>query len=579
MIDKDLLRLLGKDRKYLFQATPFMVLVLLSNIAINFCIVSFLYLFSIDALGWSYLLPAILLPSAVILRFLFGFLGERAKERIGREVRKKIRRKAYDKILRLGKSESKSLSLSGMTQVTVEGIEQLDLHYSSYLPRFFYAMIAPVILFLVLAFVSFRASLVLLCLVPLIPISIILFSRYAKRIFAKYWGQYISMGDDFLDALQGFRELKIFDADSRQEGKIKESSESFRRITMKVLVMQLFSTTIMDFIAYAGAGLGILMAILDMQGQTITAFACLFVILEAVEFFLPMRAFGSAFHVVMNGLSAGKKILDLLSEEEYGWGGESLQGKDMELSHVSFSYDGKKTILDDVSLVLERGKMTSLVGKSGCGKSTVVALLLGQIRPTSGKVLLSGKDIHDGQRESLYRQIAVVSPETYLFHESIRDNFLMARKDISEEAIVESIKSVRLSDLLERKGGLDYVLREEAGDLSGGERQRLALAIALLADRDIYLFDEATSNIDSNSERIIMERIVSLKEKGKTILLISHRLSNVVYSDRIYFLKDGRITEEGTHSVLMEQEGEYASLYRTQKRLSEGPLSLGEVQA
>lgn len=579
MIDKDLLRLLGKDRYLLFETTGAMLIVLLSNIAISFSLCFFLYLLLEGNLSEGYVLPLVLLVVALPIRFLFAYWRDLVKERLGRNVRKRIRTMAYDKILAIGESESRTLSLSGLTQVTMEGVEQLDLYYSSYLPQFFYALLAPVVLFLVLVFVSWRASLVLLCLVPLIPMSIVLFSKYAKRIFAKYWGKYISMGDSFLDSIQGLKELKVFDADGRQEEKIRQSSEEFRKVTMKVLVMQLFSTTIMDLIAYGGVGLGIAMAILDMEAGTILPIAALFVVLEAVEFFLPMRAFGSAFHVAMNGLSAGKKILALLGEKEEEWGKAECENGDLVLEQVTFSYDGKKDILQDVDLTIGKGRTTAIVGQSGSGKSTIVKLLLGERKPQKGRILLGGKDIRTLSRESLYDKIALVSTDSYLFHESIRDNFHMAKKNLSDEEIVSMLRKVRLDSFLERHGGLDYVLTEDSRNVSGGEKQRLALAIALLSDKAIYLFDEATSNIDVESERIIMEQVLELKRKGKAVLLISHRLENVVPSDTILFLKDGRILEEGTHGSLMEKDGVYAHLYRKQKDLEEGHLRLLEERA
>jgi ABC-type transport system involved in cytochrome bd biosynthesis fused ATPase/permease subunit len=516
-----------------------------------------------------FLLPLAISLAGIVVRYAASRLVGDLKETLGRRVKKDLREKVYNKIIKLGVRSTDGMSMAGLTQVAMEGIEQLDLYYSSYLPQFFYAMLAPVILFFITVWIDWRAALVLLACVPLIPASIVAVSKYAKRIFAKYWDKYTSMGDSFLDSVQGLKELKIFNADGAQHIKMNETSEEFRRITMKVLVMQLASTTVMDLVAYGGAGAGIAVAVLGAAHGVLSPFAALFLILVAVDFFLPLRAFGSAFHVAMNGASAGGKILSLLDQPDPVWGDEVAADTEIKLKNVTFSYDGSRDVLKNVSMTFPKTGMTSIVGESGCGKSTVVNMLFGAFRPSSGRVTVGGRTIERLSRESYYSRLAVVSYNTYIFNETVRENFKLANKSVTDGEIYRALDKVNLADFISANGGLDKVITEDAANISGGQRQRLALAINLVADKDIYVFDEATSNIDIDSEAIIMANIKELSA-SKAVILISHRLANVVSSDLIYYMESGEVRERGTHDGLIKKNGGYARLYNAQRELEEG---------
>lgn len=458
------------------------------------------------------------------------------------------------------------------------GIEQLDLYYSSYLPQFFYAMLSPLLLFGICVFINWRVAAVLLACVPLIPVSIVAVSRFAKRIFAKYWGKYTAMGDVFLDSVQGLKELKLFRADARRQAYMNENAEEFRKITMKVLVMQLASVTIMDLVAFGGAGIGAALAVAGTQNGGGIA-AALFLVLVAAEFFLPLRAFGSAFHVAMNGVSAGRMMLTLLEEPEPAWGEAQPCGGRLELEDVHFSYAPGRETLHGVSVVFPDRGMTAIVGESGCGKTTAAKLLTGALRPGSGRVLLDGKPVESLDRQAYYASLAHVSCETFLFHDTIRANFLLANPHAAEEEMWRALALVRLDGLVRERGGLDFVLNEDAADISGGQKQRLALAVNLTAPKRIYIFDEATGNIDAESEGIIMEVIRSLSTfAGVTV--ITHRLANVAAADSILYMEDGRICEQGDHASLMARGGHYAALFCAQRELEQGYLELiKEAQA
>ena len=578
MIDKNLLRLLGDNKKYIFYTVGLMVLGLFANggITASICWAINLAIHYDAYRGGTtiFLRPAVCAGICIIVRYTASRLVGDLKDTLGRKAKKDLRERVYNKIVKLGVRSTDGMSMAGLTQVSMEGVEQLDLYYSSYIPQFFYAMLAPFILFGITVWIEWRVAVVLLCCVPLIPVSIIAVSKYAKKIFATYWGKYTSMGDSFLDSVQGLKELKIFKADEAQHRKMNETSEEFRKITMKVLVMQLASTTIMDLVAYGGAGIGIAMAILSVIKWELAPIAALFLILVAVDFFLPLRAFGSAFHVAMNGASAGKKILSLLEQPDPVWGEEIVTDTEIKVENVTFSYDGKRDVLKNVSMTFPKTGMTAIVGESGCGKSTVVNMLFGAFRPKSGAVTVGGKALESLSRESYYSHLAVVSYNTYIFNETVRANFMLANKAVTDEEIYVALEKVNLADFIRENGGLDKVITEDAANISGGQKQRLALAVNLVAHKDIYVFDEATSNIDIESEAIIMANIKALSRE-KAVIVISHRLANITPADLIYYMESGELKESGTHSELMERNSGYAKLYTTQKNLEEGYAEVG----
>ena len=569
MFDKELLRLIGPNRKYVVYTVLLMVLGMLANIGITASVCFTVALLIDGAQPLAYVWPAVALAAAIAVRYVASRCTGSLKDLLGRKVKKDLRERTYDKILKLGVRSTDGMSMAGLTQVSMEGIEQLDLYYSTYLPQFFFSMLAPVILFCICVGIDWRTSLVLLACVPLIPLSIVAVSKYAKKIFAKYWGKYTSMGDAFLDSVQGLKELKIFKADAARHVKMNESAEDFRKITMKVLVMQLASTTIMDLVAYGGAGAGIALSVVGLMDGWLAPASALFLILVAVEFFLPLRSLGSAFHVAMNGASAGRKIISLLSVPDPVWGEKQVQGTELKLNGATFSYDGKRDVLKNVSMTFPAKGMTAIVGESGCGKSTVVNMLVGAYRPKAGSVTVGGLSLESVTGQSYYARLASVSYNTYIFNDSVRANFELAKKDVTDEEIRAALEKVNLWEFIKENGGLDKVITEDANNVSGGQKQRLALAVNLVADKDIYVFDEATSNIDIESEAVIMENVKEMSRE-KSVIVISHRLANVVPADNIYYMEEGQVKESGSHAQLMQAGGGYAKLFEAQKRLEEG---------
>ena len=586
MFDKELLRLIGPNRKYVVYTVLLMVLGMLANIGITASVCFTVALLIDGAQPLAYVWPAVALAAAIAVRYVASRCTGSLKDLLGRKVKKDLRERTYDKILKLGVRSTDGMSMAGLTQVSMEGIEQLDLYYSTYLPQFFFSMLAPVILFCICVGIDWRTSLVLLACVPLIPLSIVAVSKYAKKIFAKYWGKYTSMGDAFLDSVQGLKELKIFKADAARHVKMNQSAEDFRKITMKVLVMQLASTTIMDLVAYGGAGAGIALSVVGLMNGWLAPASALFLILVAVEFFLPLRSLGSAFHVAMNGASAGRKIISLLNVSDPVWGEKQVQGTELKLNGVTFSYDGKRDVLKNVSMTFPAKGMTAIVGESGCGKSTVVNMLVGAYRPKAGSVTVGGLPLESVTRQSYYARLASVSYNTYIFNDTVRANFELAKKDVTDEEIRAALEKVNLWEFIKENGGLDKVITEDANNVSGGQKQRLALAVNLVADKDIYVFDEATSNIDIESEAVIMENVKEMS-RSKCVVVISHRLANVVPADNIYYMEEGQVKESGSHEALMQAGGGYAKLYTAQKQLEEGykefagadGASAGEVRA
>lgn len=573
MIHKRLISTVSHTRKYIAANVAVQWVSLWANIILLQMVTWFLgELFYGRAEKRTFLIVALHAIGAIFVRMVCFVLSSRMSFLSSKSVKQVLREKIYGKLLRLGVSYKENVRSSEVVQVAVEGVDQLETYFGSYLPQFFYAVLAPVTLFLVLLPVSWVSAVVLLCCVPLIPISIAAVQTWAKKLLSKYWGQYTALGDTFLENLQGLTTLKIYQADERRQEEMNREAENFRKITMKVLTMQLNSITIMDLMAYGGAALGGILAVRQFLNGEILLSECLFIILLAADFFLPMRLLGSFFHIAMNGMAASDKIFKLLDLPEPVKGTKEIsQESGLCCRDLTFAYEKERPILKQISLSAKKGDFVAIVGESGCGKSTLASIFTGKNRNYQGEVLFGGAQgvpLAEISEESLLEQITYVGHAGYLFRGTVRENLLLAKPDGTDEEFWQVLEQMKLADFLRSEQGLDTMLAEKGSNFSGGQCQRLVMARALLHDSAVYIFDEATSNIDAESENDIMEQIYQMKGK-KTVLLISHRLANVTAADKIYVLEQGKIADQGNHETLITQNGSYAKLWNTQQKLED----------
>ncbi|MEG0295538.1 MAG: ABC transporter ATP-binding protein/permease [Clostridium sp.] len=522
--------------------------------------------------GISLLTAMIIIIILLGIRYYCNYLYGKFSYLASANARVKLRELIYAKLLKLGMNYNDKVSTSSVVQVTVEGVEALEVYFGKYLPQFFYAMLAPITLFVFISFISFKTAIVFMLCVPLIPMSIIAIMKIAKKILKEYWGNYANLGDVFLDNLQGLTTLKVFNRDKDKHEKMNVQAEKFRVVTMKVLSMQLNSINVMDLIAFGGAALGTIIALVQFKNGEVQIGSLLIIILLSSEFFIPLRLLGSFFHIAMNGMAASDIIFKLLDmEERTGTNEEKVDNVNKEvtvkLELVDFSYDSERKVLENINMEITSGGLVAIVGESGSGKSTIASLILNKYEVTSGCVTVNEKNINEISIDKLYEKISLISTNSYILNGTILDNLLLANNRATEDEIENALKVARLYEFVkESKDGLKTNVGEGGNSLSGGQRQRLALARAILANREMIVFDEATSNIDVESEEDIWEAIYELS-KEKTILVISHRLANVKDAKTIYVMNQGKIVEEGTHEELLTNKNEYFKMINKQREL------------
>ena len=540
MINKRLVRLLSDGKKYIYGNIFFQWINLIANIVAIFLISGFIsdtYYGNVTDAKLVRLI--VILAIAVLTRVICNVASSKMSYLSSKKVKQVLRHKIMEKMLTLGSSYNEKVRTSEVVQVSVEGVEQIETYFGLYLPQLFYSLLAPLTLFAVIVFMSFTPAIVLLLCVPLIPISIAAVQTFAKKLLARYWGRYTGLGDTFLENLQGLTTLKIYQADEYKNKKMNDEAEEFRKITMKVLTMQLNSITIMDLVAYGGAALGIILTVRQFVAGNIRLEQAIAIILLSADFFIPMRQLGSFFHIAMNGMAAIDKIFKILDLEVPEEKTKSLPEKgSIMVENLSFSYDESHNVLNNISIEIADRGMVSLVGASGSGKSTMASLLMKRSKNYSGKIYVGETDFSEISEKSVMENITYISHSSYIFKGSVRDNLLMAKADARDEELWDVLKKTNLADFFEADNGLDFEIAEAGGNLSGGQKQRLALARGLLHDSRFYIFDESTSNIDVESEEVILEQIKELA-KHKGVLMISHRLANVVSSDKIFVLEKG----------------------------------------
>lgn len=573
MMDKRLLALVPEAMHHVLATVAWQWVGLLGNAAVVWVIAR-----TLAALAVGGTVPAsalAILSSGIVARAISARLASRESFIASQGVKKTLRRRIYEKLLALGPDYVEAVPTAEVVQLSVEGCEQLEAYFGQYLPQLFYAVLAPATLFFMVAPVCLPAAVVLLLCVPLIPVTIVAVQKVAKRILGDYWDQYAELGDSFLENLQGLTTLKIYQADAARHEAMNAEAERFRVVTMKVLSMQLNSIIVMDIVALGGAVAGMAVALTFAAAGAVDLFGCLFIILISADFFLPMRQLGSYFHVAMNGIAASEKIFRLLGLPDPA--PRPLlpeRGDHFSMGRVSFSYEEGRRVLDKVDIDVPSVGLTAIVGESGSGKSTVAALLSGCYDGYEGNVFLGGKQVRDIDRAALARYVTVVGLQARLFAGTVADNLRMAAPDATDEELWQALELARLADFLREQDGLATRLAENAANLSGGQRQRLSLARAILHNSPVYIFDEATSNVDVESEQDIMDAICGLA-RYKAVVVISHRLVNAVPARRIYALDHGVLAGAGTHEELLAGCAEYRALWDAQAELEK--LSAGDA--
>lgn len=562
MFNKKLFNELKSEKLQILKLLIIKILQMTTNVAMIFLIgKSIEALISSSFSGSKFILFMLLIIGLnIFLIKIEASISYKASYRIKNNLRERLMNKVFSFKMEYGSK----VSISEVINLGVEGIEQLNLFYSALLPQLLFSLIGPLILFCILSFLNFQIAIIMLLLIPLIPLAIMMVQKLAKKVVKTYWKSYTNLSEVFIDFLYGLTSLEVFNADEDYNDLLNEKAEDFRVKTMKLLMVQLNNITVLDLISYAGSALGIILSIYYYSKGQLSIFAAFSFILLSQEFFLPLRRLGALFHVAMNGITAANSLFEILDLESIEDFKNLIQDEkvDVEVKNLSFSY-GEKEILKDLNMKIKSNKITAIVGESGCGKSTLAKLVGGFERNYDGEILYNG--LSEISNDSLNENIMLVDNNPYFFKESLRYNLKMANKNADDDKLIEVLEEVGLYSYFKNIGGLDSILESAGNNLSGGQKQRLAIGRALLKEPKILILDESISNIDKESEDLILNLIQKLKEK-MTIILITHRLNTVLQADYIYYLDNKKVAEEGSFEEISKGEL-FSGIYRYQKEL------------
>ena len=562
MFNKKLFNELKSEKIQILKLLLIKILQMTTNVAMIFLIgKSIEALISSSFSGSKFILFMILIIGLnIFLIKIEASISYKASYRIKNNLRERLMKKVFSFKMEYGSK----VSISEVINLGVEGIEQLNLFYSALLPQLLFSLIGPLILFCILSFLNFKIAIIMLLLIPLIPLAIMMVQKLAKKVVKTYWKSYTNLSEVFIDFLYGLTSLEVFNADEDYNDLLNEKAEDFRVKTMKLLMMQLNNITVLDLISYAGSALGIILSIYYYSKGQLSIFAAFSFILLSQEFFLPLRRLGALFHVAMNGITAANSLFEILEIESIEDFKNLIQDEkvDVEVKNLNFSY-GEKEILKDLNMKIKSNKITAIVGESGCGKSTLAKLVGGFEKNYDGEILYNG--LSEISNDSLNENIMLVDNNPYFFKESLRYNLKMANKNADDDKLRKVLEEVGLYSYFKNTGGLDSILESAGNNLSGGQKQRLAIGRVLLKEPKILILDESISNIDKESEDLILNLIQKLKEK-MTIILITHRLNTVLQADYIYYLDNKKVAEEGSFEEISKGEL-FSGIYRYQREL------------
>ena len=562
MFNKKLLNELKSEKIQILKLLLIKIIQMTANVAMIFLMgKSIEALISSSFSGSKFILFMILIIGLnIFLIKIEASISYKASYRIKNTLRKRLMKKVFSFKMEYGSK----ISISEVINLGVEGIEQLNLFYSALLPQLLFSLIGPLILFFILSFLNFKIAIIMLLLIPLIPIAIMMVQKLAKKVVKTYWKSYTNLSEVFIDFLYGLTSLEVFNADEDYNDLLNAKAEDFRVKTMKLLMMQLNNITVLDLISYVGSALGIILSIYYYSKGQLSVFAAFSFILLSQEFFLPLRRLGALFHVAMNGITAANSLFEILEIESIEDFKDVLKDEevDLEVRNLNFSY-GEKEILKDLNMKIKSNKITAIVGESGCGKSTLAKLVGGLERNYDGEILYNG--LSEISNDSLNENIMLVDNNPYFFRESLRYNLKIANKNADDDKLIEVLEEVGLYSYFKNVGSLDSILESAGNNLSGGQKQRLAIGRVLLKEPKILILDESISNIDKESEDLILNLIQKLKEK-MTIILITHRLNTVLHADYIYYLDNKKVAEEGSFEEISKGEL-FSGIYRYQREL------------
>ena len=505
-----------------------------------------------------------------ILIFVFQLIQGELEYRAQAAARSSIRQKLFTKTMSLDAGYIEKIGPNSAITSAVDGVEQMQVYFSVYLPSLIFSVIAPVYLFTKIYPSSFFIACILLVVsFVLLPLHNV-FRYRIEKLRKSYWKSLEDMTGYYLDSIRGLSTLKLFDQSDKHAEVLGEKADYLNRQINEFMKVNFTSFLVTEGIIYITLFLCVFIAINGFVNKTMDLSSVLMILLLGYSYFGSIRQLMSATHDALTAVSAATRAEEILAVESEKIRQNKKQDSYQEgilLKDVSFSYEGRKEVLQNINIKIEKSKTTALVGLSGCGKSTIASMLMKFIYPSSGAIYLNGKDYACMNREEIAKYIVMVPQTVSLFNDTIRNNLLLANPFASDEQLWQVLHEVSLDKHIQKMSdGLDAMVSEFGSNLSGGQKQMMGIARALLTDAEYIIFDEATSAVDPESEKIIWDCIDKLSKK-RTLIIISHRLSAIRNADQIIVLRAGAVEEIGNHDELMKNHGLYRDLVEEQNKL------------